>query len=140
MVRKKKSDYAPHTEPNHAPACHIRGCKEAGVYKAPKSKDELHSYQWFCLEHVREHNQKWDFFSGMDSNDIEEFIKDATTGHRPTWSRESRIRYTQEQLQDALYEFLQPGRKARKPLPPLSAKLRKALSALDMEYPFTAAA
>jgi len=108
------------------------------MYKAPKSRDELHNYQWFCLEHVREHNKQWDYFAGFDRDAIESFIKDATTGHRPTWNRENRIRQSYHQLQDALYEFLHPGAKAPKPLPPLSAKLRKALAMLGMEYPYSA--
>lgn len=115
----------------------MEGCPEMGHYKAPKSRDELGSYQWFCLEHAREHNSKWDFLAGYDSEAIERFIRDAQLGHRPTWSRDG-IRYTPQKLQDALYEFLEMGtRRPSRPSPPLSAKLRKALSALDMEYPYT---
>jgi curved DNA-binding protein CbpA len=140
MPKKKKSDYAPHTEPEHAKPCQIGGCAEAGVYKAPKSREELHNYQWFCLEHVRQHNQKWDFFAEMDSDDIEHFIRDSVHGHRPTWARESHLRNASQQLHEALYAFLHGDRQVKKPLPPLSAKLRKALSAFDMDYPYTAEA
>ena len=137
-TKTKRGDYAPHIPPTFAPACEAPGCGEPGVYKAPQSPTEPHQYRWLCLDHVREHNQKWDFFAGMSRDEIEHFMRDAVTGHRPTWSRESRIRQQHQKLQDALYEFLEPGRKAPRPAPPISGKLRKALAVMDMNYPYTA--
>ncbi len=138
MSHKKKKDYIPHISPDTAPLCQMAGCGEAGVYKAPKSRDALHEYQWFCLDHIREYNKQWDFLAGYDREQIESFIKDATYGHRPTWNRENRIGRQQfQQLQDALYEFLHVGAKAPKPTPPLSLKLRKALAVLEITYPYT---
>lgn len=140
MPNKKKTDFSPQIPPDGAPPCHIAGCGEPGTYKAPRSREALHDYRWFCLDHIREHNQGWDYFAGLDAEAIESFIQDSVTGHRPTWSRESRIRTRNQyqQLQDALYEFMYFGLKAPKRTPPLSVKLRKALAALDMEYPYTA--
>jgi len=138
MSNKKKKDYAPHISPDQATSCQAPGCHEAGVYKAPKSRNNLHDYRWLCLEHIREHNQQWDFFAGFGREQIEAFIRDAVYGHRPTWNRENRMRRQQfEELQDALYEFLHAGTKAPKRTPPLSAKLRKALVTLDIDYPCT---
>lgn len=133
----RKTDYAPHIAPEHAPPCHIDGCGERGAYKAPKSRERLHDYLWLCLEHVREHNKQWDYFAGMDGNDIEHFMRDAVIGHRPTWNRETGMRQPFQRLQDALYEFMHAGHKAPKPAPPLSGKLRKALALMEMEYPYT---
>lgn len=138
MPRHKKTDFSPHRPTDTAPPCNIEGCKEAGAYKAPKSRDELHDYRWFCLEHIREHNKQWDFFAGLSSEDIEAFIKDAVTGHRPTWNRESRVGSREQMLKDALYEFMHPGKPRPSPSPQISAKLRKALAAMDMQYPYTA--
>lgn len=137
MSKKKKTrrDFTPENASN----CHIAGCTAPGAYKAPKSKDMLHEYAWYCLDHIREYNQKWDYFSGMERQEIESFIKDAVTGHRPTWSREVRMRHGAHTLYDALYEFLHPGQKAPKPpssLPP-NAQLRKALAIMDIDYPYT---
>jgi len=36
----------------------------AGEYRAPKSPDVLDDYFWFCKDHVREYNLKWNFFDG----------------------------------------------------------------------------
>ena len=116
--------------------CEMPGCREQGVYKAPRSNNQLHDYRWLCLDHIREHNEKWDYFHGMNASEIEAFMRDAITGHRPTWNRETRLREPVANLHDALYEFLSGKTKAKKPQPQLSTKIRKALALLDLEYPF----
>ena len=40
---------------------------------------------WFCLDHAREYNASWDFFQGMSQAQIEQYVRDDVTGHRPTW-------------------------------------------------------
>jgi len=78
--------------------CHAGYCGEAALYPAPNSrplpksyshKDYIHDDEpterkWYCLEHIREFNASWDFFSGMSESEIEAFRKDAVTGHRET--------------------------------------------------------
>ncbi len=133
-------DFAPHREPEKAPICQVDGCTQAGAYKAPKSRDKLDEYDWFCLDHIRERNKQWDYFSGMKSDEIEAFIHDAVTGHRPTWSRESRLRDStlHSTLQDKLYEFLhgtKPMPSQQKPRIPI--KTRNALAVMDLANPYT---
>jgi hypothetical protein len=65
--------------------CDVPGCREAGDHRAPRSRDNLNDYYWFCLEHVREYNQKWDFYAGMSAWDIENSQRSAHTWDRPTW-------------------------------------------------------
>lgn len=134
-------DYAPHIDKSKAPPCEVAGCKESGMYKAPKSRSKLHDYQWFCLEHIRQHNAKWDFFADMDRDQIEDFMKDAVTGHRPTWDRTAQVQKQYEKLQQALDDFLlQSHRKPRQPVQPaLPPKVKSALAVLDIEYPVTQA-
>ena len=136
-TKSRKSDFAPHISLEDALPCDSEGCMEPGAYKAPKSKDALHEYRWFCLDHIREHNEKWDYFEGADANEIEYFVRDAVTGHRPTWERESRIRGQYSKLHDALYEFLSGTKRTEPFSPPLKPKLRKALSVIDLQYPYT---
>lgn len=133
---KKKQKATP--EPQEIHPCSVKGCQENGLYKAPKSKSHLHQYEWYCLDHIREYNQKWDYFSGMSREEIEDFMEDALTGHHPTWSREEKLRWQEEKLHAAVEDFLRQAKKARKPQPHLSPKLREALAAMDMDYPFTA--
>ena len=42
-------------------------------------------YWRFCLEHVREYNQSYNYFAGMSDDAVARYQKDAVTGHRPTW-------------------------------------------------------
>ncbi len=42
--------------------CDHEGCEEHGKFRAPKSPDVLDDYFWFCQQHVREYNLKWNFF------------------------------------------------------------------------------
>ena len=137
-ARPKRGEYAPHISPDHARGCEAEGCTEPGVYKAPKSRDDLYNYRWLCLDHVREHNKQWDYFAGLGADEIEDFMKDAVTGHRPTWEREANLSDANSKLHEALYQFISGGGKPRAaPTPPLNAKLRKALSTMDIEYPYT---
>ncbi len=45
--------------------CDMPGCGAQGEYRAPKSRQNLHEYWWFCLEHVRAYNGSWDYYKGM---------------------------------------------------------------------------
>ena len=65
--------------------CDMAGCKAAADHRAPKSKTNLDEFYWFCLEHVAAYNRRWDYFTGMDQDEIEQFRTEAVTGHRPTW-------------------------------------------------------
>ena len=72
-------------------ACSIKGCTGEGAYKVPKSRDQLSTYLWVCLQHAREHNEKWDYFKGMSQADIDRFQDEAIIGHRPTWPMGKRV-------------------------------------------------
>ena len=50
----------------------------------PKSPQRLNEYLWFCLDHVREYNLKWNFFDSHSDDDLErQFAADRVWG-RPT--------------------------------------------------------
>lgn len=64
--------------------CGWEACKESGKHPAPKSPENLQELQYYCLEHIREYNKSWNFFSNMNQNDMEAFRVDSIYGHRPT--------------------------------------------------------
>ncbi|MEQ1867664.1 MAG: DnaJ domain-containing protein [Micropepsaceae bacterium] len=66
-------------------ACDKPGCEAGGSHKAPRSRTTLHEYYWFCLDHVREYNQSWDFFRGMTPGEIDAYQRATLVGLRPTW-------------------------------------------------------
>ena len=66
--------------------CDWNNCLEEGLYKAPVEKDNSKKYRILCLNHVKEFNKNWNYFEGMDDNQINEFIKSDMTWHKPTQS------------------------------------------------------
>ena len=50
--------------------CSHPGCAEPGLYRAPRSPDALDDYLWFCKEHVREYNLRWNFFAGQTEDEM----------------------------------------------------------------------
>jgi len=69
--------------------CAWPGCDKDGTHKAPTDKHtagDARRYRWLCMEHVREFNKSWNYFDGMSDDDVARFQREATTGHRPTWS------------------------------------------------------
>lgn len=65
--------------------CQWPGCAAPGTHRAPKGRGREQDYWHFCLDHVREYNQSYNFFSGMSDDAVARYQKDALTGHRPTW-------------------------------------------------------
>ncbi len=65
--------------------CEWPECKNKGAHRAPKGRENSREYWHFCLDHVREYNQSYNFFSGMNPEAVARYQKDALTGHRPTW-------------------------------------------------------
>ncbi len=67
------------------PDCQWKGCREKAGHKAPKGRGRDGEYYHFCLDHVRQYNASYNYFDGMSDNEVAKFLKDAVTGHRPTW-------------------------------------------------------
>ena len=66
-------------------ACEHPECKEVGQYRAPRSPDILDDYLWFCKDHVRAYNLKWNFFNGATEEEMQDQIdKDRV------WERETK--------------------------------------------------
>ena len=65
--------------------CEWPDCKNKGPHRAPKGRANDKEYWHFCLNHVREYNQSYNFFQGMNADAVARYQKDALTGHRPTW-------------------------------------------------------
>ncbi len=87
-VKKKRSD--PFTPSIRSPVreerrCDMPGCAAPGQYRAPRSRHDLTSYFWFCLEHVRSYNASWNYYAGMNESEIEKQIRSDVTWWRPTW-------------------------------------------------------
>ena len=66
--------------------CDWNKCNKSGEYKAPVERDNSKKYRLLCLEHIKEFNKNWNYFNGMNDQQIYNFIKSDTTWHKPTQS------------------------------------------------------
>ncbi len=66
--------------------CDWNNCKELGEYRAPIERDNSKKFRMLCLKHVKEFNKNWNYFSGMNDNQIMNFLKSDMTWHKPTQS------------------------------------------------------
>jgi len=101
--QKKASRFHGRVETEGQP-CAVDGCEECGEFRAPpiygsgRSYDGPGEYRWLCLDHVREFNQGYDYFAGMDAEEIFDAqhpvrgwdssrrIYDGGAGAQPVWS------------------------------------------------------
>ena len=65
--------------------CDNNNCLKFGGYKAPKSRLKLNEYYFFCLKHVTEYNKSWDFYKGLNVDQIELSMRKDTVWDRPSW-------------------------------------------------------
>jgi DnaJ-domain-containing protein 1 len=148
-------------------ACDVPGCKEPGEHRAPKARHRLDQHYWFCLEHVRQYNEAWDYYAGMSADEIEAHRRADTTWRRPSWplgggsgggdqaagKPRRPIRFDLFDGMGILDEFAIPGAERRngrfdgkaangKPAPHagVAEALRRALAVLDLEPPVAFAA
>ncbi len=65
--------------------CDWPNCESKAAYRAPQSRDRLDDFYWFCLEHVREYNRSWDYFSDLPDDEVERRLSEENVWERPTW-------------------------------------------------------
>ena len=128
--------------------CSAPGCNEPGEFRAPPLEVAPHSgdgpvnYRWLCLDHVREFNAGYNFFTGMTPDQIHD-------AQRPYagWERETRAFATAGADRPPRWaDFTDPldaigarfrermaDRAERKDGKPLSGQDRSALKALGLE-------
>lgn len=66
--------------------CDHPGCDLPGDHRAPMGRDREGQYFCFCMNHVREYNNSYNYFKGMTDDDVARYQKEAIIGHRPTWT------------------------------------------------------
>jgi hypothetical protein len=65
--------------------CAHPDCEDPGVHPAPKSRDRLRDYFWFCKAHAREYNAAWDYCRGLGQDQIDALIRQDVLWGKPTW-------------------------------------------------------
>lgn len=119
--------------------CDHAGCEKAGEYRAPKGREMLNQYHWFCLDHVREYNASWNYYRGMSPGQIEAMTRADASWQRPTWPLGSlgRRGFDETDLLDPLH-LLASGRLKRGPDPGrerMPAQIRDPMRTLGLDWP-----
>lgn len=121
--------------------CDIPGCQNLGAYRAPKSRDLLTQYWWFCLDHVRAYNASWDFYRGMTPGQIEAQLRADTSWQRPTWPLGHLGGHIDESMLRDPNHVLNAGLGPRRPTPPvpnqIPSELREPMATLGLDWPVT---
>jgi hypothetical protein len=127
--------------------CEHPSCELPGQYRAPKSPDAVDDYWWFCRDHVREYNLRWNFFADQSEDEMLETMENARVWGRatqPFGRPEERRAWSRLGVEDPM-EILgdkatrNPGRAVPNPshsrrLPPTE---RRALEILDARDSWT---
>ena len=66
--------------------CEWEKCKEIGKFKAPLERDNSKKFKWLCEEHIKLFNKNWNYFEGMNDDQVIDFLKSDMTWHKPTQS------------------------------------------------------
>ncbi len=80
--------------------CQIPGCDQEGAHRAPRSRQQISEYYWFCLDHVRAYNAAWNYYHDMSEAEIEAHIRHDTTWRRPSWRIGNGPRFVYTALRD----------------------------------------
>jgi DnaJ-like protein len=120
--------------------CDHPGCAGSGDYRAPRSRDRLDVFYWFCLDHVRAYNARWNYYAGMSATEIEAEIRNDTVWQRPTWPLGSRIgvRFDMRWRDYGMFGLEDedtPGRERTRKRP--LTEHEQALAVFDLALPFT---
>ncbi len=117
--------------------CDHPDCGQAGDYRAPKSRDQLTEYYFFCLDHVREYNKDWNFFEGLSPEEVEAYTREATVWERPSWPLGQGC-VCEKKLRDKILRDIfneSPNEKTQDIDPALPFAEREALAVLELTPP-----
>ncbi len=140
-MNKKHTSFQNDTGTGPTRLCDWPGCKQAGEFRAPKSREELDTYLWFCLEHIREYNKSWNYYEGMNDMEVEEDLRRDTVWDRPTWRLGSNAgAFGSGSEADPFNLFSDGGRTSSNGgvpgvRPPLNKEEENAYRVLGLEYP-----
>lgn len=136
-IRVKRDERREARPAHDSPRCEFPGCNAAGSHRAPMGRDREGEYFRFCIDHVKQYNQSYNYFKGMSDADVARYQKESVIGHRPTWTMGAkRGGGTDEPFVDPLGMFREPGR-TRSPEEERRSRLgiaaRKSLSTLGLD-------
>ncbi len=138
--------------------CQFPGCTADGEFPGPTREipasmqragwegdaGQSHQRPMYCLNHIRLINNGWNFFDGMNAEEIHAFERDALTGHRPVKQTNMRLGNSHFETVERGYEQAFKMRfgddvvfEASPPPPTIPNDIAEALELLSLTYPCT---
>lgn len=121
--------------------CDHADCSDEGLHKAPKNSrsisnhQDLNQWYWFCKNHVRDYNAKWNFYKDMNQDQAYSSFKHDLVWNRPTWSFSvaDPHKFHPHRIQDPFQVFNDFKNKSSIYL---NASEKEALRHFNLTYPF----
>jgi hypothetical protein len=115
--------------------CEHEGCLETAEHRAPYSPQQINKYRWFCLEHVKAYNARWDYAKGLSPDEIEQMIRSDTIWNRDTrplgdWRTKERLLRRQAEM---FMGGAPPPRGKPEPAPGYTPQVAAALAMLELD-------
>lgn len=126
--------------------CQQKSCSSEGLYKAPKYRNsdikDQHDWIWLCKQHVREYNSNWNYYQGMNEDEIYYSWKQGIVGDRPTFhllhmSYKSKIFSNIEFQRDEKNDFITQESSYIENKRLFDPNVRKALSFFNLSPSYT---
>jgi hypothetical protein len=126
--------------------CDHPGCTAPAGHRAPKARNQLNTFYWFCLDHIREYNRNWNYCSGLSDTQVESEIRNDTVWRRPSWplggqgsgfKANTRFRDDLGVFEAAASMKGGNERKNQSDSPKQDAEIRQALRIMNYEGPVT---
>ncbi len=100
-LKPHSPEFADPVKPHqHKKPCDMPYCPNQGDFRAPKDR-ALNEHYMFCQAHITEYNRAWNFFDGMNQQEVENHILKSMFGDRPTWRHDMNT----EDLRRQAWEF-----------------------------------
>lgn len=117
--------------------CDHPGCAASGDHRAPRGRDRLDVFYWFCLSHVRAYNAQWNYYAGMSAAEIEAEIRNDTVWQRPTWPLGGRVgfRFGPKLRDFGMFGFEEEEERTVRKRPP--SEQEQALAVFELALPIT---
>ncbi len=143
MAKKHTSyfdSYFKESKPNTSALCDHPGCKESGLYPAPKSPKQINIYLFFCIKHIQDYNISWNYYKDMPDSDVLAQMISDRGWRRPTWpcgkkqppTLSSSFIPEFDDLFEAPCRTFTPFSAS-----PITAKERKLLDLFELDWPFS---
>jgi|AntRauTorcE11897_2_1112592.scaffolds.fasta_scaffold03491_6 curved DNA-binding protein CbpA len=116
--------------------CSHQDCTQPGEHRAPKSRETLHDYLYFCTKHIANYNANWNYYKGMSPEQVARENDIDLTWRRPRHLFGTRYKDQKKYWQTNPYDLFSQE-SANTPISDIPETVHQALRRFELNYPFT---